>query len=593
MVNILTMSFLFDQPINGKVYVYRIENYWDKEGKVQKQRREYVGRRDEKTGDIIPKKIKKNPIHSLSDGSDDKAVNVSDMGPIWLLKHISDRIGLPEVLHEVFPELAQDFLGLAFYQTCESKPLYLYQDWLSTVSLNGYAFSSQEISDLCEALGSQEGKIIQFFESWIRRQLNPAISSLAQSSPPNVPSLYLDITSLSTFGKHNDFAEWGYNRDKEPLPQVNLGMVIHEATNLPLVYRMLPGSIPDVSSLKTTLAFLKDMGTTPTRFVLDRGFYSQRNLLEMKQANISFLIPVTVSSRLASSLFAQAGENLLSPSHAFSFQHSVIFHQMIPLELSEESESIQGMEQEEVVVTTNQQASSNQTDSIQTKNTKRGRGKPPSEQFLPPVSCIAHLYFDETRRAQEVESFYQQLIRVEDIIHRNLFRSLSAVKQEIEEMAPRWSKFWDIQWDCQDHSVKLTRKDQTIHYRTHHFGKMVLLSSAPYVDKEEALLIYRRRDAIEKLFDTQKNELNQSRIRVHTRTSMMGRLFLSFLAIILYCALLQQLKETKLHKKFTVPEILMILRSIRKITRKDGSCYYTEITKKQRLILDAFEIPYP
>ncbi len=42
-----------------------------------------------------------------------------------------------------------------------------------------------------------------------------------------------DVTSISTQAHGVEEAEWGYNRDKERLPQVNFGMYYGEESRLP------------------------------------------------------------------------------------------------------------------------------------------------------------------------------------------------------------------------------------------------------------------------------------------------------------------------------------------------------------------------
>ena len=65
----------------------------------------------------------------------------------------------------------------------------------------------------------------------------------------NPKSLIHDTTSISTYSKKINDSEWGYNRDKEKLKQINMALVVSEEKQLPLWYRIIPGSIPDVSTL--------------------------------------------------------------------------------------------------------------------------------------------------------------------------------------------------------------------------------------------------------------------------------------------------------------------------------------------------------
>ena len=71
-----------------------------------------------------------------------------------------------------------------------------------------------------------------------------------------------------------DFVRRGYNRDGDDLAQVNLLMITSEHTHLPVYYRILSGSIRDVSALKESIRNLKLLGTNTVRLIMDKGFYS-------------------------------------------------------------------------------------------------------------------------------------------------------------------------------------------------------------------------------------------------------------------------------------------------------------------------------
>ena len=53
-----------------------------------------------------------------------------------------------------------------------------------------------------------------------------------------IGSLFFDITSRSKYSKLLEYVEFGYNRDDEKLPQINLGIIYAESTNLPIYYQI-------------------------------------------------------------------------------------------------------------------------------------------------------------------------------------------------------------------------------------------------------------------------------------------------------------------------------------------------------------------
>ena len=47
------MSYIIEQKVKQKTYVYQVDSYWDKDKKQPRQRRTYLGRKDEITGEIV------------------------------------------------------------------------------------------------------------------------------------------------------------------------------------------------------------------------------------------------------------------------------------------------------------------------------------------------------------------------------------------------------------------------------------------------------------------------------------------------------------------------------------------------------------
>ena len=70
-------------------------------------------------------------------------------------------------------------------------------------------------------------------------------------------TLIYDITSLSSYSQLINLLEYGYNRDGEPLPQINMSLILDKDKGIPVMYDIFPGSISDVSTLSGTLKKIK------------------------------------------------------------------------------------------------------------------------------------------------------------------------------------------------------------------------------------------------------------------------------------------------------------------------------------------------
>ena len=111
--------------------------------------------------------------------------------------------------------------------------------------------------------------------------------------------------------------EFGYNRDGEALPQINMGMIYGDDEDLPLGYRIYQGSIGDVSTLT------------------DRGFYSASNLKGMIKNGFRFIIPLPFSTSEAKRILLEGMVELQSASSLFSFGERTLAHTVKGVEIAE------------------------------------------------------------------------------------------------------------------------------------------------------------------------------------------------------------------------------------------------------------------
>jgi transposase len=58
------------------------------------------------------------------------------------------------------------------------------------------------------------------------------------------------MTSISSYSEKIDEVKYGLNKDGTDLEQINLALVIGETSLLPVYYRIMPGNISDVKTVK-------------------------------------------------------------------------------------------------------------------------------------------------------------------------------------------------------------------------------------------------------------------------------------------------------------------------------------------------------
>lgn len=512
------MAYRIEKQVGEAVYVYEATSYWDADKKQPRQTRTYLGKLDPQTGAVIPPRQSRTPRHA------------KDYGNWYLLQQIAIQLGLPALLHQVFSDDASLLLALALFEISEAAPLYLFSQWIETTYLHDVtALSSSELTRFTQRLGRMDTEREAFFRRWI-----------AHCGP--VQTMVFDITSLSSYSTLLNEVEWGYNRDHDPLPQVNLGMVYAEDTQRPLYYHVYPGSIRDVSTLSNMIRYCEAFALTPEVFVMDRGFYSAANVAALTSHSLKFLLPLPRGVGLFTDLLQQQYQTLTALPNSFLFQNDLLchVHTTVPLNLQ-------------------------------------------------PVE--AHIYFDPARCSAQASHFLTRLWQAEAALTGRQFRSPKDAQQALTDQTPGAAKFFRC--STTDQQVTMVRDALTIQQHLTPMGITIFLTNHRDLDRLQLLRIYRQKDVIEKAFDVVKHELDGQRLRGHSTEAIAGRLFLKFLSLIVYSALQQTMREQHLFAEYTVREMLSELKKLRVVEMLNGKCLLTEVSKRQRQIFKAFDIAVP
>ncbi len=180
--------------------------------------------------------------------------------------------------------------------------------------------------------------------------------------------------------------------------------------------------------------------------------------------------------------------------------------------------------------------------------------------------------------------FYERLFQVERDL--NEIGEEEKIKKYFEEYNKSYKDFFIIS------KGEIKRNNETIKEHCLGMGKMILITSKENQDLSRLLDIYVQKDVVEKCFDNMKNELNENRLRVSTRESFSGRLFVTFLSLILRMYLSTKSNKSGLSRDFSVPEIISKLKLIRKVQTQNGF-FISEISKKQRDIFQKLGVEIP
>jgi transposase len=209
-----------------------------------------------------------------------------------------------------------------------------------------------------------------------------------------------------------------------------------------------------------------------------------------------------------------------------------------------------------------------------------------SEIQIGDVDAYGYVLFNKKREGLETNSFYNRSIDIECAIDGKEFRN---PVDQFKRTAGNFERYFE--YTLEGKTIHLSRRVNAISQAVNRFGKTILLSSSKR-SWDEVLSLYRERDEVEKKFDDLKNELEVMPLRVQKVETLQGLLFIFFISLILRAILLRRAREAKLLDKSSIEEILMELSKLRAV-KVGGKWRLTEVSKKQRMILEKMEISVP
>lgn len=217
----------------GMTYVqYTVCSAKTKAGKPT-GKRVVIGKLDEESGKLIPNR---NYYELFGEKQEDERRLIRSCGCYHAVSTISDSLGLTKLLQQVFPDKWEQILTVAQYMAAEGNVMYYLPDFCENHRTFGDCKPSSETASRLFSSITPEDMLL-FFHSW-------------KTVKKDNEFIAYDVTSFSSYSQGIRSLEWGYNRDKEKLPQINLGMYYGEESKLPLYYRAYPGSISDKAHLR-------------------------------------------------------------------------------------------------------------------------------------------------------------------------------------------------------------------------------------------------------------------------------------------------------------------------------------------------------
>lgn len=253
--------------VKDKYYLYKIKSVWDpKKGRARKITEKYLGRITEE-GLIKPKH--QRVLDEL------EQITVKEFGATSLLLSLCEDI--PQLLKQHFPLYWKELFVFSVARLFHHSPLknildHYTQSHLSDV-FSGAKVSSKSLSKILLDVGSKRGNVVEFLRNFVRQKQYQII----------------DVTQVFSYSEDVISATLGYNSHNEYVPQVNFVMIFGLEEKEPSFFRVVSGSIRDVTVLKTTL---EEAAIKEAVLIGDKGFHSQSNVEYLEQNGLRYIIPL-------------------------------------------------------------------------------------------------------------------------------------------------------------------------------------------------------------------------------------------------------------------------------------------------------------
>lgn len=305
------MSYLVYKKFGKQLYAYEVESYWDKKEKKTKKKSEYRGVVVDRE-----KKIFRKPLEEKINAARGETERlIVDFGDGFSLHSFFRNNGFISLLENSFGKNANELFAMVCYRLCNGSAMRLARTWLDGSFIKYICkdanLSSQRISGFFSEIG-EERAYRAFFKNYF--------ASVGRRSSQ---SIVLDITALQN-QIDMPLTTWGYH-DEQIDKQIKLLLAVDKNSKMPLFFRYMPGSIADVSSLKTTINELKTHDVANYCSIMDAGFFSEENVAALQAEKINFIIRLPAGRLLYKQLINEQLHDLEQTRHAVRYGKRALY----------------------------------------------------------------------------------------------------------------------------------------------------------------------------------------------------------------------------------------------------------------------------
>ena len=234
-------------------------------------------------------------------------VSIKEYGATYFtLTHCSNII---ELLKTHYPQEWEQITAFAITRLFHSSPLKNVQVHYAAShlsdALKDAQVSPESLTKLLHSIGLARGRMVEFMKNFIQGS-----------------QVVIDLTHIFSLSEGVISATLGHNGQGQYLPQVNLVLLHSLEKKTPSFFRLVPGSIRDVS---TVVASVKEAQLSAALVIGDKGFYSELNVAALEEEKLEYLLPLKRNSSQISYAPTRSGDRKRFDGF-FQFDERVIWY---------------------------------------------------------------------------------------------------------------------------------------------------------------------------------------------------------------------------------------------------------------------------
>lgn len=364
--------------------------------------------------------------------------------------------------------------------------------------------------------------------------------------------IYISYDSTNKVSEAGDveFVESGHSKsgiNGEPVFNVSIAMDANE--KLPLFYENYLGSIVDISQLRMMIDKAVALGFRHTGFILDRGYFSEDNIRHMDENGCPFLIMVKGRKQLVSSLVL-ANKGTFENDRRHSIWQYGVNGKTVEARLFSGDKS---------------------------------------NRYL-------HIYYSPEKSTDERKTLELYLQKLGEELEKLKGRDISGMNLS------RFAGFFKLTFK-EDKSKKIKKlvmfeEDYEKTNRAVELCGYFCIASSEKMDAKKAMLLYKARDASEKLFLSDKTFLGSRTERIYSSGALSSKVFIEFIALIIrsriYAAISEYVEATRLRRNYlNTVSFISEMEKIELIRIGDGRYHLDHaITATQKVLLSVFGLSF-